>query len=516
MAVDYDLVIIGSSPEGIYAAITAVYLNARVALVTQNRKGYLDNYESIFSRTLGQITHLVNQTQIGEGLTSPFEGERGSGIAPCDDAIAPSACTPRQFGIYPENLFSTDNLQQTKIWAEAVCSNLAIENSLVTLAALGVDVIEGEGEFCHLPEQALIVGKRKLRSRAYLLATGSHCVIDEIEGTKEVEHFTIVDFLSQTELISLPKQIAIVGCSPLTLELTQSLARLGKQIFLIVEEERILPQEDPEASTLIQAILEAEGVKILTASKVTQIKNLKGQKWLQVGKKAIATDAIIFTGNRQPNLASLNLTGVGVKYTSRGIEVDQKLQTTNSSIYACGSVIGGYDLPHLARYEANIALKNALFLSWFKIDYRYLPWAIFTEPNFAKVGMTETQARRRYGDDVYVIRQYYKGVARAQLRGETTGFCQFLIHSNGEILGAYIIGSHAAETISAIALAIKHKIKLNKNIVQGLLQVDFPHVDFSFAEILQQTATLFYRQKLKQNRNWRKFLNTWFNWRRNC
>ncbi len=494
MAVDYDLVIIGSSPEGIYAATTAVYLNARVALVTQNRKGYVDKYESIFSRSLGQITHLINQTQIG------------------------------QFGIYPENLFPTDNLPQAKIWAEAVCLNLTVENSLTTLAALGVDVIEGEGEFCRLPEQALIVGKRKLRSRAYLLATGSHWVIDEIEGTTEVEHFTIGDFLSQTELISLPEQIAIVkrlakgetaSCSPLTLELAQSLVRLGKQIFLIVEEERILPQEDPEASTLIQAILEAEGVKILTASKVTQIKNLEGKKWLQAGKKAIATDAIIFTGNKQPNIAGLNLAGVGVKSSSSRIEVNQKLQTTNPSIYACGSLIGGYDLPHLARYEANIALKNALFLPWFKIDYRYLPWAIFTEPNLARVGMTETQARKRYGDDVYVVQQYYKGVAQAQIRGETTGFCKFLIHSNGEILGACIVGSQAAETIGAIALAMKQKIKLNKNIISGLLQVDFPHVDFSFAEILQQTATLFYQQKLKQSRNWRKLLNTWFNWRRN-
>jgi pyruvate/2-oxoglutarate dehydrogenase complex dihydrolipoamide dehydrogenase (E3) component len=485
MAVDYDLVIIGSSPEGIYAATTAVYLNVRVALVTQNRKGYVDNYESIFSHTLSQITHLINQIQIG------------------------------QFGIYPENLFPTDNLPQAKIWAEAVCSNLTIENSLTTLAALGVDVIEGEGEFCRLPEQALIVGKRKLRSRTYLLATGSHSVIDEIEGTKEVEHFTIADFLSHTELISLPEQIAIAGCSPLTLELAQSLARFGKQIFLLVEEERILPQEDPEASTLIQAILEAEGVKILTASRVTQIKNLEGKKWLQVGQKAIATDAIIFAGKKQPNIAGLNLTGVGVEYTSGGIEVNQKLQTTNPTIYACGSLIGGYNLPHLARYEANIALKNALFLPWFKIDYRYFPWAIFTEPNLARVGMTETQATKRYGNDVYVVRQYYKGIAQAQIRGETTGFCKFLIHSNGEILGAYIIGSQAAETIGAIALAMKQKIKLNRNIVRGLLQVDFPYVDLSFAEILQQTATLFYQQKLQQSRNWRKLLNTWFNWRRN-
>jgi pyruvate/2-oxoglutarate dehydrogenase complex dihydrolipoamide dehydrogenase (E3) component len=515
MAVDYDLVIIGSSSEGIYAATTAVYLNARVALVTQNRKGYLDNYESIFSRTLSQITHLVNQTQIGEGLTS--RGSAGS-------VLAPSACTPRQFGIYPENLFPTDNLQQAKIWTEAVSANLTIENSLTTLAALGVDVIEGEGEFCRLPEQALIVGKRKLRSRAYLLATSSHTVVDNVEGIEQADYLSITDFFSQTELISFPEQIAIinrlakgetVGCSPLTLELTQSLARLGKQIFLIVEEERILPQEDPEVSTLIQALLEAEGVKILTASKVTQIKNLEGKKWLQAGKKAIATDAIIFTGKRQPNIAGLNLAGVGVKYTPSRIEVNQKLQTNNPSIYACGSLIGGYDLPHLARYEANIALKNALFLPWFKIDYRYVPWTLFTEPNFARVGMTETQARRRYGDDVYVVRQYYKGVTQAQICGETTGFCQFLIHSNGEILGAYIIGSQAAETIGAIALATQQKIKLDRNIVKGLLQVDFPYVDFSFTEILQQTATLFYQQKLKQSQ-WRKLLNIWFNWRRNC
>jgi pyruvate/2-oxoglutarate dehydrogenase complex dihydrolipoamide dehydrogenase (E3) component len=485
MSLDYDLVIIGSSLEGIYAATTATYLQARVALITQNYQSSLSNRELINSLTLTQIANFTQKI-----ANPPF------GIELADLSV------------------SNNGLKTAKIWAEGVNDNVNLENSLANLAALGVDIIEGEAEFCRLPEQALIVGKRKLRSRAYLIASGTRSIPIQIEGSAQVNYLTVTEVLAKKSLVSLPDNLVIVGDSPRSLELTQSLARLGKNVVLVIEQEQILPQEDVEAARLIQMQLEAEGIKIITASPVTQIKSLENQQWLQAGKKAIATDTIIFTAKKEPNVASLNLPGVGVKYKPYGILVNSKLQTTNPRIYACGDVIGGYSLPNLGIYEANIALKNALFLPWQKIDYRYIPWAIFTEPNLARVGMTEAEARNYYGQDIYVVRQNFKQVIQAQILGKTTGFCKLIIHKSGEILGAHIIGYQAAEWINAIALAMKQKIKLNKNIFSGLLQIDFPHVSPSFAEIMQQTAVEFHRKKLQANSIVLNLLDIWFNWRR--
>ena len=480
MAVDYDLVVIGSSLEGIYAAATAAHLQARVALVTQNigRNSYLS--EIFFSHSLAQIASLVRANQ------------------------------ENSLGIYSQPIPSpVAELTEARNWSELVNSNLIGENALTTLAGLGVDVIYGKGEFCRLPQQALLVRKRKLRSRTYLIATSTY------QATKPNENYlNLADLNQQSDLKSLPQHLAVIGGSPHTLMLVQSLSRLGKQIVLILEEKRLLPHEDIDASLIIQAQLEAEGVKILTSSPVTQIKNLDGKKWLQAGDRAIETEAIIFTGKRQPNTQGLNLEGVEVSCQPHGIQVNEKLQTTNPKIYACGDVLGGYPLPHIAQYEANIALKNALFVPWFKRNYSYLPWAIFTQPNLARVGITESQARQRYGKHITIVRQYGKKIAQAQIAGNTTGLCKLLIRPNGQIVGAYLVGENAAELIGAIALMMKSKIKLSKNTILGLLQLEFPYIYPSFAEIMQQTATTFHQQKLASHKHLRNCLETWFDLRK--
>jgi pyruvate/2-oxoglutarate dehydrogenase complex dihydrolipoamide dehydrogenase (E3) component len=485
MAVDYDLVVIGSSWEGIYAAATAAKLKARVALVTQHKTGYFPNSERFIRHSLTQISYLVQQRQ------------------------------ENRFGIASEILSIPKNsLLAAKLWGEGVEENLIAEQSFATLASLGVDVIFERGEFCRLPKQALIVGQRKLESRAYLIATGSEWVVKSIEGKEEVNFLTITEVLNQKDLASLPKDLVIIGDSFRSLEVVHSLARLGKNITLIVEQKRLLPQEDLDVALLIQAQLEADQVKIITNSPVTQIKKIEHKKWVQAGSYAIEADEIIFAGERIPNIDGLNLAGVGVKYQSDRILVNNYLQTTNHQIYACGDLIGGYSLPNLAHYEANIVLKNALFFPWFQVNYHPLPWAIFTEPNLARVGMTETEARQSYGQDIYVIKQYFKSIAQAQILGETTGFLKLLVSPQGEILGCAIIGRQAVELINAIALMIKNKIKLNCNSISGLLQINIPYVYPSFAEILDQAANAFYQQKLARSKTSLDLLKTWFNWRR--
>ena len=485
MAVDYDLVVIGSSQEGIYAAAVAARLQARVALVTQNLEEDYNLSELIFCHSLTQIAGWAKDSQ-----NNPF-------------AIA-----------LPPTKLEFAEIEEARNWSKEVNFALTELNSLTNLATLGVDVVYGKGEFCRLPQQAVIVGKRKLRSRSYLIATGSYLANESSINIENGSYLTLKEIYRREDLASVSTQLAIVGDSPNSLILAQSLARLGKQVILITEKKRLLPYEDLEVVRLIQAQLEADGVKILTDLPLTQSKNLGDKKWLQVGDRAIETDEIILTGKRKPNIEGLNLSGVGVNFQLDRLIVNAKLQTSNPKIYACGDVLSGYSLPHIARYEANIALRNALFLPWFKTKYNYLPWAILTQPNLARVGMTESQARQRYGDDVRVVRQYWKNTPQAQITGKTTGLCKCLILPNGEIIGVHLVGENAAELVSAIALMMKSKIKLSKNGIKGLLTVDFPYVYPSFAEILQQIATTYQQEKLVEGTNWRNWLATWFDFRK--
>ena len=480
MAVDYDLVVIGSSWEGIYAAATAVSLQARVALVTQNEAGYL-NWDMAMAHSVNEIGYWNDR-----GQKNPFATES-------------------------ETLFSPISLTDARDWGKEVNSTLIAENSLANLAALGVDVIVGKGEFCRLPKLALNVGKRKLRSRNFLLATGANFIVEPIDDISEVNCLTFSDLWRLPDLSTLPDNLILVGGSPQSLELAQSLTRFGKKIVLVIKEQRILPQEERETSTLIQAQLEAERIEIITNATVTQVKVIDNKKWLQAGDRAIEAEEIIFTDYRQPNIEGLNLAGVDVKYNSQRVLVNRKLQTTNPKIYACGDLIGGYSLANISQYEVSIILKNTLFIPWFKTDYRYIPCGFFTAPNLARVGLTEAGAKINYGEDIYVVKQYFKSVAQAQIIGETTGFCKLIISQDGDILGCTLIGDRAQELISIIALFMKHKQKLTNNPMQGLTSIDFPALYPSFAEILQQAAANFYQQKLQRNPQLINRIETWFN-----
>ena len=475
MAVDYDLVIIGSSWEGIYAAKNAVMLQARVALVTQCD---LPN-DTLINCSVGEVGRLNYRL--------------------AEDPFATAS---------PVDLPSF-SFNQAIDWAEEVNEVVQNNNSLSSLAALGVDVIVGSGEFCRLPQLAFNVGKRKLRSRNFLLATGANFKPDL--------NIDPQDYLTPRQLSDrardLKQQIIVIGGDPTGVELAQAVARFDKQVTLVVRQPRILPQEDLDLAILIQAQLEAEGIKIYTDCPVTQIKTINGQKWLQAGDRALPTDEVIFVDCRQPNVEGLNLEGVGVKGDRQRILVNQKLQTTNPNIYACGDLIGGYALPNVTRYEVNLILKNTLFFPWYKTNYHTLPWAMFTQPNLARVGLTQHQAKEQYGDDIYIVKQYFRDVTQAQILERTSGVCKLIVRENGEILGCGIVGDRAAELIATVAIMIQHKIKLDRNPMRGLTSLSIPTVYPSMAEILEHCSQNFYHQKLRNPKLLNR-LRSWFSIRK--
>ncbi|MCA1994624.1 MAG: FAD-dependent oxidoreductase, partial [Coleofasciculus sp. S288] len=376
MTVEYDLIVIGGSTAAIYAAVAAAHLNARVALVEpqQVQTNWL-GHGAIYAQTLTQVGHVVQQLRDASQLGIYFQS--ADPTQQCQDPVV--------------------QLTEAIQWAKAIVYARSEQRSPAILASLGVDVVAGVGEFCRRPHLGFVVNDRRLRSRAYLIATGSRPVVPDIEGLNSLGYLTPADFWQPDFSQRVQGNWVVIGGSPMSVQLAQTLARLNCEVTLVVSDTSLLPNEDPEASRLVQAQLEAEGVHVLTESSVTQVREIEGKKWVQAGNHAIEADEMLLATGQQLNIESLNLEGVGVKFHPQGLALNEKLQTTNSRIYACGDVAGGYQSAHIAEYEASIALKNALFAPLFKVDYRGIPSAVFCDPQLARVGLTEAQARTRYG-----------------------------------------------------------------------------------------------------------------------
>ncbi|HEY9642572.1 MAG TPA: NAD(P)/FAD-dependent oxidoreductase [Coleofasciculaceae cyanobacterium] len=488
MTVDYDLVILGGTAVGRYAAAQAVQWNARVALVepapqvlqTQAH----DLMAALHHQTLIQAGDVAQQMR-----RSPFQGLHWGAATEL-----PGAALQLQ---WPE----------TRSWAESIAEVLEDQgsqgHSLDLLAAAGVDVLVGQGEFCRLPRWGVSVNGRILRSRAFLLAPVVPARVPAIAGLANIDYLTL-ETLWQQSWTTLPDRLIILGSDPRGVELAQVFSRLGTQVTLITRT-RLLPHEDHEAAQLIQAQLEAEGVIVLTQAIVHQVEPVGNAIALKVNDGTLAAEALLLATPGQLDLTALNLASIGVKWHPHSIVVNSKLQTTHAQVYACGEVLGGYVSQTLGRYEAAIALRNALFWTAATVRYQQVPLSLFTHPELARVGLTEAQARQFEREPLFILKQFTKTLMKAQIQGETTGFCKLIVRRNGEILGAHWVGTAASEAIGMIALAMQQRIKLG-----AIAQL--PFVVSTHAELLQAIAQQWQQQRLSR---WQKTgVEAWFRLRR--
>jgi pyruvate/2-oxoglutarate dehydrogenase complex dihydrolipoamide dehydrogenase (E3) component len=462
MAVDYDLVILGGTAIGRYAAAQAVQWNARVALVEPQE---CDFTAELHHQTLIHVGSLAQQMR-----RSPFQGLYWE--------PEPSRTLQLQW-------------QETRSWAQAIAEVLADQgargHSLELLAAAGVDVVMGQGEFCRRPRWGVSVNGRILRARAFLLAPVVSAKVPAIAGLAEINYLTL-NTLWQQSWQTPPDRLIILGSDPRGVELAQVFSRLGTQVTLITRA-RLLPYEDREAAHLIQAQLESEGIKVLTQAIVHGAEPIDNGVLLKVNDRTLEAEALLLATPGQLDLTALNLGSVGVKWQPHRIEVNRKLQTTHDQIYACGEVLGGYSNPTLGQYEAAIALHNALFWPSASVNYQQVPLALLTHPELARVGLTEAQARQTYGESLFILKQFTKMLTKAQIQGEPTGFCKVIVRRNGEILGAHWVGTAASEAMGMIALAMQQQIK-----VGAIAQL--PFVSSTPAELLQAIAQQWQQQRL--------------------
>ena len=257
--------------------------------------------------------------------------------------------------------------------------------------------------------------------------------------------------------------MVVIGGGAIGLELSQALQRLGAKITIVDHEDRLLHKEEPDCSTEIRARLEAEGIVIHSATKIARITR-EGDRKVVHGTQAgspvtIAADELLVATGRAPNLDGLELRAAGIDADAHRILVDDELRTTNPRVFAVGDVAGNYYFTHTAAYEGAVAVRNALLPLASKIDYRAIPWTTFTDPEVARVGLTEAEARAKDDDEVTVVKARMDSVDRAITDGEEAGFVK-LVAIRGRLVGAHIVAAHAGELIHPAVLAIREKMKI--------------------------------------------------------
>jgi pyruvate/2-oxoglutarate dehydrogenase complex dihydrolipoamide dehydrogenase (E3) component len=392
-------------------------------------------------------------------------------------------------------------------WINLAVTHLEASHSGAVLASLGIDVIPGQGEFCRKPSPGFIVGGRFLSSRSYLLATGTQPLVPAIEGLDRTGYLTAETLPYHLSRLQEGQHLAVLGQEGEAIALAQGLNRLGFSITLLAETLRILPEADIEVARGLQAQLVAAGIRVLTGVQITQIRSIQGKKWIQVDSQGIEVDELVLAVGQAPRVESLNLEAVRVKWERQGIWHNAKLQTTNPKIYACEGRVGTECHPHIACYEAAIALKNALFFPRLRAAYGHLPLMVHTQPEAAWIGLTEAQAISKFGKQVRVLRRAFNTLPKAQLQDHLGGFCKLIVDRNGRILGAHLLGDQASEWSGAIALAMQQNLK-----IQTLSQLVMPSP--TWAEILHGLATDWQTQQLDQKPWLQNLCDSFFDLRR--
>ena len=352
---------------------------------------------------------------------------------------------------------------------QGVVKQVEPHDSIERYSGLGVECLTGTATITSpwsVDIQLANGEKKTLTTKNIVIAAGARPFIPPIPGLREIEPLT-----SDTiwNLRVLPKRLVVLGGGPIGSELAQCFARLGSQVTQVEMLPRIMIKEDPEFSEMVKQRFEAEGMTVLVNHKATGVRTENGQKILVVEseglEKTIAFDQILCAVGRVANTEGYGLETLGVPITKqKTVEVNEFLQTNYPNVFACGDVAGPYQFTHTASHMAWYASVNALFgrFKKFKVDYSVIPWVTFTEPEVARVGINETEAKeKKIAYDVYTYG--VDDLDRAIAEGEAHGLVKVLTQpGTDKILGVTIACEHAGEMIAEFVAAMRHGFGLNK------------------------------------------------------
>jgi len=438
----YDLVVIGGGSAGLVVAGGAAQLGARVALVEKKALGG----DCLYTGCVPSKTFIRSAR------------------------FAADVRRAKDFGFATTSLeFQDSNFAAITERVARVIETVGEHDKAERFEAWGVEVIFANPRFFSPYELELTADddtRKNITAKRFCICTGSRPAVPPIEGLKETGFVTNEEVF---HLKKLPETLIVLGGGPIGLELGQSFARFGSDVTVVEMDKRLLAKEDEEVSATVEEIMGAEGLRILLNHKAVRAAAANGQKVLTVecdGEKTeLHAEEILVSTGRRANVEGLNLEAAGVKYDKQRIFTDDYLRSSAHHIFAAGDITGHFPFTHMAAYEASVVVRNALFF-WplrQKTDFRVVPWTTFTDPEVARVGFTESEAKRKFGEtNVHVYRTDFADNDRAQAEDATKGFAKIICTGRkNEIVGAHIVGLHAGELIHEIVLAMKQRLSIS-------------------------------------------------------
>jgi len=450
----FDVVVIGGGTAGLVTASGCARLGRKVALIERESLGGDCLWTGcVPTKALVASARLAHQMRHA-------------------DAYGLEPVTPR---ITPKSVMESMRAQRKRI---------SRHDDPEKFRALGIDVIEGKARL--VARNTVSVGSRNLTAKDIVIATGARTAVPPIDGlTDYLDH---VSFLAQD---GFPSSVLILGGGAIGIEFAQLFARFGARVTVVEMMDEILAKEDASIITRVREILAGERIELYTgwAAKSVRGKVVRIENKLHESRE-ITVDKVFVAAGRRGNTEDLGLEDVGVTVEKSWIVADKFLRTSVPRIWACGDVHGGMQFTHVAAYEAVKLVRNMLFPGKSAVDYSDVPWALYTDPEVAHLGMTEAEAREKHDDAVRTYRVDLHDVDRAVVDRTPTGLIKIVCDTKGKILGAHVMAAQASTLIEEVVLARRKGMKIG-----DLAQRISPYP--SLADGIQKAASLYYQDVAK-------------------
>ncbi|MDN3650879.1 NAD(P)/FAD-dependent oxidoreductase [Reinekea marina] len=441
----FDLIVIGSGAAGLTSAFTALGFGKKVLIIEKDKPG-------------GECTW--------------------SGCVPSKGLINQAKDIHIAKKYADININSAEILEKVRATSEKIYTHETPE----VLEKAGAVFVQGSAKF--VSPKVIDVNGEQYQAKKVMIATGSSPMVPPIPGLADVPYLTNENFFQQT---SLPKSVIVLGAGAIGMELSQSMNRLGVAVQVVEMMPEVMFREEPEFSEIIRNKLEQEGVEFALGHKAVKVEKTAQGIRLTTDNNGESShfeaETILVALGRSPNVKGMDLDKAGIE-VERGVVVDEHLQTTAKGVYACGDVAGPYLLSHMANYQGKLATMNAILpVINRKVNYQHVAWTTFTDPEFARAGLTEAEAREQHGDSIRVYHYDFEKLDRAITKAGDFGKIKLIVNRKGKVLGAHIIADRAGELIAEVQ--VMKTLGLNFGKLQSVIH-PYPTYSDSLRQIAQQ------------------------------